>query len=94
LVPDFLIDAIAVVGQAIQWIQPEYYEEINGMAYSLGLDTPYLMFIQYVYEFSAFCTSSVVRMQDGTIIHDRNLDFAFADVMRNVTYLAKFMKGD
>jgi hypothetical protein len=33
-------------------------------------------------------------MKDGTIVHDRNLDFAFAEIMRNVTYVAKFMKGD
>ena len=33
-------------------------------------------------------------MANGTIIHDRNLDFAFADTMRNLTFEAKFMKGD
>ena len=33
-------------------------------------------------------------MQDGTVIHDRNLDFAFADVMRNITFEARFMRGD
>lgn len=94
LVPEILIDAVAWIGNGIRYLQPEYYEEIDGMAYALGIDTPFIMFMQYVYEFSAFCTSSVVRMADGTIVHDRNLDFAFADVMRNITYIAKFTKGD
>jgi N-acylethanolamine-hydrolysing acid amidase len=64
------------------------------MAYALEIDTPYIMFMQYVYEFSAFCTSSVVRMKNGTIVHDRNLDFAFSPVMRNITYIGRFMDGD
>jgi hypothetical protein len=75
-------------------VQPEYFEEVDGMAYALEIDTPYIMFMQYVYEFSAFCTSSVVRMKNGTIVHDRNLDFAFSPVMRNITYIGRFMDGD
>lgn len=33
-------------------------------------------------------------MKDGTIIHDRNLDFAFAPEMRNITYQGVFYQGD
>ena len=33
-------------------------------------------------------------MKDGTIVHDRNLDFAFAPAMRNMTFIGKFYKGD
>ena len=50
--------------------------------------------MQYIYEFSAFCTSSVVKLQNGTIAHDRNLDFAFAPPMRNITFEARFYRGD
>ena len=54
----------------------------------MELDVATMMFMQYVYEFTAFCTSSVIRMKDGTVVHDRNLDFAFAAKMRNITYVA------
>lgn len=33
-------------------------------------------------------------MGDGTLVHGRNLDFAFPDVMRNITFIARFMDGD
>jgi len=33
-------------------------------------------------------------MSNGTIIHGRNLDFDFADQFRNMTYRAKFVRGD
>lgn len=78
LVPDYLLDVVGVIGKAIHWVHPEYYEEVDGMAYSLGIDTSAMMFMQYLYEFTAFCTSTVVRMEDGSIVHNRNLDFAFA----------------
>jgi len=64
------------------------------MAKSLDIDVDALFFIQYVYEFTAFCTSSVVKMANGTIVHDRNLDFAFPDVMRKITFEGKFYQGD
>lgn len=94
LVPDFLLDLITKGGRLIHWINPEYYEEVDGMAYYLEMDTGVMMFMQYIYEFSAFCTSVVARMKDGTIIHDRNQDYAFAPEMRNITYEAIFYDGD
>lgn len=72
LVPDFLLDFISKAGHIIHWINPEYYEEVDGMAYALEIDTGIMMFMQYIYEFSAFCTSVVARRPDGTIIMDRN----------------------
>lgn len=32
-------------------------------------------------------------MENGTIIHARNLDFDNADYMRTITYRSKFVKG-
>ena len=75
------------------WIQPEYYEEIQGMGPAIGMDPKMLLLAQYAYEFSAFCTSVIAYDTNGTIIHNRNLDFAFASTMRNITYEASFMKG-
>lgn len=33
-------------------------------------------------------------MRDGTIVHGRNLDFEYADILRKITYAAKFVRGD
>jgi N-acylethanolamine-hydrolysing acid amidase len=93
LVPDFLLDAVSFIGAAIAHINPEYHEELEGMSYSLGIDTHLIFFLQYVYEFSAFCTSAIIKMTDGTIVLDRNLDFAFSATMRNITYIARYTKG-
>lgn len=50
--------------------------------------------INFIYEFASFCTSAIAKLPDGTIVHDRNLDFNFADPMRKLTYVAKFKRGD
>lgn len=41
-------------------------------------------------DFSSFCTSIVARMENGTIIHARNLDFDFPDILNNLVYIAVF----
>jgi hypothetical protein len=48
--------------------------------------------MQYIYEFSSFCTSVIVRDNNNTIIHNRNIEFVFPDKMRAVTYEAIFEK--
>lgn len=58
------------------------------------MDPKNLMVAQYAYEFSAFCTSVIAHDSNGMIIHSRNLDFAFADPMRNITYEGIFTRGD
>jgi hypothetical protein len=94
LIPEVIFDIVDTIGGTIRWIQPEYYEEIDGMAAALDLNTNALMFMQYVNEFSAFCTSSIVKQPDGTIIHDRNMDFAFPPLMRAILYEGRFYQGD
>lgn len=47
-----------------------------------------------MYEFSAFCSSAVIRTKDGLIVHNRNLDFANSKIMTKMTYVAKFVNGD
>jgi len=50
--------------------------------------------LNYAFELhQALCTSVVARMPDGHVIHGRNLDFGFADTMRNSTFRAQFYKG-
>lgn len=78
----------------INYMQPERYMEIQGAANSIGVDATTMLILNYVYEFQSFCTSIIAKLDDGTIVHERNLDFDFAGTMRTLTYIAKFYKND
>jgi hypothetical protein len=78
----------------IQWYHPERYSEIAGIAKIIEADTHVVLMVNYVYEFESFCTSLIAKQEDGLLIHMRNLDFVFPDETRNLTYVAKFYRGD
>lgn len=93
-IPWFLQVLLQEIAGYFWWVQPEYYTEISGMGPALGLDPKLLLMTQYVYEFTAFCTSVIAQDASGKIIHSRNLDFAFAGPMRSITYEGVFMRDD
>ena len=93
IIPENLHFVLDLLGNIILKSKPENYEEALGMGEVLELSPQKAVALQYIYEFSSFCTSVVARLTDGTIIHDRNLDFLFAPVLRNLTYEAHFFKG-
>jgi len=49
--------------------------------------------VNSIVDFSSFCTSIVARMENGTIIHARNLDFDFPDMMQHLVYKAYIKKN-
>ena len=77
--------------------QHEKYREIKGIVTALN-DTHMTMsravLVNSLYELESWCTSIIARMQNGTIIHSRNLDFDNASLMRTITYTATFQRGD
>ena len=65
----------------------DYYEEVVGIAKYTGIDKRLMLLIQFVYDFSSFCTSIVATSPStGLVVHARNLDFLSPDIMRNITY--------
>lgn len=82
----------------LDWIpamsNPEYFEELEGISEAMGLDRHVGVFMNYIYELLTFCTSSIAKLADGTIVHNRDLDFLFPDDMRKLIYIAEFMKND
>lgn len=75
------------------WIvHPTYWEEIKGMAEAIEGKETLVLLIQYVYELSAFCTSTIAYDSTGLIHHGRNLDYPFPQLMRNLAYEAHFIK--
>jgi len=75
------------LGYKIPNISPERYEEVNGLAEAIGMDTQTILILTYLYDLDPLCTSIVARMANGTLIHGRNLDFPGADVMRSIAYV-------
>eukprot|EP00350_Pseudokeronopsis_sp_OXSARD2_P000535 CAMPEP_0170565786 /NCGR_PEP_ID=MMETSP0211-20121228/79407_1 /TAXON_ID=311385 /ORGANISM="Pseudokeronopsis sp., Strain OXSARD2" /LENGTH=284 /DNA_ID=CAMNT_0010886753 /DNA_START=172 /DNA_END=1024 /DNA_ORIENTATION=- len=69
----------------------ERFREVEGIAHILEQETWLVYLLNYAFELSkVLCTSIVARQADGTIIHGRNMDFAFPDAMRNASYIASF----
>lgn len=75
---------------AIWYYHEDRYNEISGIANVIGADPHIVIMINYVYEFTSFCTSLIARQEDGLIMHLRMLDFDFPEDMRNITYIAEF----
>ena len=86
IIPDILVTIFKYGGFLIEYQQPEYYQEIVGMASVLGIETSKALVANYIYEVSAYCTSIVARSPSGEIIHERVLDFDFPNQTRALTY--------
>jgi len=94
LTPGFIRNFFKDNEQVIKLRHMQEYEEIVSMAGLLGMDTYMLLMLNYAFELKqALCTSIVARAPDGRILHGRNMDFGFADAVRNATYIARFHKN-
>mmetsp|Transcript_3257 Transcript_3257/g.2195 ORF Transcript_3257/g.2195 Transcript_3257/m.2195 type:complete len:229 (+) Transcript_3257:200-886(+) len=90
--PAFVMDIFEKMEPFMKTLQHEHYMEVKGIADVLGLPMSQALYLNYIYELQAYCTSAVVRSADGTVMHSRNLDFPNADQMRDITYKAEFKK--
>ena len=86
LVPPYLLDILPFFTWLPALYHPNYMGEIKGMAEVMGISKDVAIRVNFVYELESYCTSAIVKLMDGTIVHSRNLDFHFPDEMRNVTY--------
>lgn len=75
-------------------VNPHVYYSMESLAKVIGLETYQTIFVNSVVDFSSFCTSIVARMQNGTIIHARNLDFDFPTILNKLVYVALYKVGD
>jgi len=62
----------------------EYAQEIEGIAKAMKIPATDTFILNCIYELDALCTSIVTTDPNGHIILARNLDFAFADVLRKI----------
>ncbi|XP_038059907.1 N-acylethanolamine-hydrolyzing acid amidase-like [Patiria miniata] len=84
-----LLALLNVLASQIDYFLPSPYAgEIRGVANYFEMDIGEVVFLNVLYSFSATttsCTSIVAQDSDGNIWHGRNLDFAFTEVLRNLT---------
>lgn len=64
---------------------------MSSLANITGLPLWQTLLVNSVVDITSFCTSVVARMEQGTLIHGRNLDFDFPAVLQQLTYRA-FLK--
>jgi len=79
-----------------KYTQPQLYLELEGIVE--GINDPNFTIAKAVYtnacyEIVAWCTSIVAKQANGEIIHARNLDYGFMDLMRALTFRAHYKKG-
>ncbi|CDW76110.1 UNKNOWN [Stylonychia lemnae] len=92
-VPSVVLDAFWAMDWIIKYYHPERYGEIQGMAEFAKIDTHLAVMMNYVYEFDSYCTSVIAKLNNGTIVHMRNLDFYFSNDTRNITYIGQYYKN-
>lgn len=66
---------------------------MESLAKIIGMKTHETLLVNSIVDFSSWCTSIVARMENGTIIHARNLDFDFPNIMTGLVYRAMIKKN-
>ncbi len=74
-------------------VNPHVYFAMESLANILEIETQQAILVNSIVDFYSFCTSIVARMENGTIIHARNLDFDYPETMNELVYLAKYVEG-
>jgi hypothetical protein len=92
-----ILEAVAMVGGALDIFLGTYGLEIEGLAGMVGLPAGDIALINLLYEMVSMCTSIVAEDADGHILHSRNLDFGlgtdFTTLLQNLTLQVEFQKG-
>lgn len=78
-------------------LQPDVWEFASSIVDELGgldknLTIPQVLMVNAIVDFSSFCTS-IVAMNQTTVVHVRNLDFDFQTAMQKLVYHQKFVRG-
>lgn len=75
-------------------VREPYAGEIRGIARTLGASVGYVLGINFAYEATAYCTSIIAQDTKGNIYHGRNLDYAFPEILRNLTVDLDFIQNE
>jgi hypothetical protein len=72
---------------------PEFIAEIKAIAELSEIDYPTILAYNLVYEYFAYCTSTITQDANGNILHGRNLDYDFTKEMGPLFVDANFTRN-
>lgn len=75
------------------YLSPEIQEELRGMAIYTNITYEEAVWLNYMYEYNAKCTSIVLSKKDGSIIHGRNLDYGYSELLQRTAIMADIYRG-
>jgi N-acylethanolamine-hydrolysing acid amidase len=67
------------------YLVPEFAQELQALALAVNITYNQAVFLNFMYEWNAHCTSIVARLANGTVIHGRNLDYSSSSFLRETT---------
>lgn len=91
-VSNYMIKALGFYEQMI-YSHQNCYEELLGIAKYSGLTFGETFLLNFIYEIFASCTSIVCVDPNGHIIHARNLDYNFKEVLVDLTVHFRFWRN-
>lgn len=104
IIPRPVVDVITEITGKLDGVFPAPYgDEIRGIAKYTNSSVGETLMGNLAYDFTAFyhgnikrrgaCTSILALNSNGTLLHGRNLDYAFKDLIRNFTIDVEFHRG-
>mmetsp|Transcript_14283 Transcript_14283/g.24307 ORF Transcript_14283/g.24307 Transcript_14283/m.24307 type:complete len:184 (-) Transcript_14283:493-1044(-) len=83
--------------QELKAVQPDVWYFADSLAKELqrvqrNFTTANALLVNSIVDFSSYCTS-IVAMNETTVVHVRNLDFDFPKNMQKLIYNQKFVRG-
>lgn len=82
--PTLLQEALAYILDQ-NFFPLEIQAELRTLAQVTNITYAQAAFLNYIYEYHAYCTSVIVRTANGTILHGRNLDYPLTSIIQEST---------
>jgi len=93
-IPPQILPLVNKVGEDLdKYVKQPFADEMRGIAKASGVGIGEILYMNFIYDLTAFCTSTVAQDSKGRIFHARNLDYGFPDYLRNLTIEIDFMSG-
>jgi beta subunit of N-acylethanolamine-hydrolyzing acid amidase/Linear amide C-N hydrolases, choloylglycine hydrolase family len=88
-----------LVPEIVTWYAERFYRneellgEFKAVAEQTGISLGGVFLMNHLYEIFAFCTSIVSQNSSGYIIHGRNLDYPFKNMLGELSIKIEYMKN-
>jgi N-acylethanolamine-hydrolysing acid amidase len=76
------------------YLNPELASELSALATTVNITFNDAVFLNFMYEWNAYCTSIVVRLTNGTVIHGRNLDYQSSQFLSETAVQIRVFQGN